>query len=47
MDGVDTAVPFSVRASNEDALNLAFELDDASTGKVKAMLERLSSRQAA
>lgn len=47
MEGVDIAVPFSVRAVGKDTLHVEFELDAASAGKVRAFVERISSRRAA
>ena len=37
MEGVDIAVPFSVRAVGKDTLHVEFELDEASAGKVRAL----------
>jgi len=47
MDGVDFLLPFNVRAVENDALHLAFELDDASATRFGSVVERLSVRHAA
>jgi hypothetical protein len=47
MDGVDIALPFSVRSADTDTLHLAFELDEATAATVRAFAEQLTSRRAA
>ena len=47
IDGVDFALPFSVRASAGDGLHLHFELDDATAERFRPMPERLATRRAA
>jgi len=47
MDEVDFALPFNVRAADDEGLHLAFELDEAAAAKFRPNLARLAARRAA
>jgi methyl-accepting chemotaxis protein len=47
IDSVDFALPFSVRAVEDDALHLTFELDEATAARFRPVPERLAIRKAA
>jgi methyl-accepting chemotaxis protein len=47
MDGGAFTAPFSVRAAEDDALHLAFALDEAAIARLRGLIERLTRRRAA
>jgi hypothetical protein len=47
MTGVEFAVPFNVRAAEQDELHLAFELNETTAARFRSFAERLSIRRAA
>jgi hypothetical protein len=47
IDGLDLALPFSVRATENDTLHLAFELNEASAARVRSVIDRAPVRRAA
>jgi hypothetical protein len=44
---VGIALPFSVRSSDKDMLHLIFDLDEATSAKFRAIVERLDRNRAA
>jgi methyl-accepting chemotaxis protein len=47
VDGVGTALPFTVRDAHGGVLRVAFDIDETATAALRSMLERLASRLAA
>jgi methyl-accepting chemotaxis protein len=47
IDGVDFALPFSVRCVEDGGLHLAFELDETTAKRFQPLPEQLSMRRAA
>ena len=46
-DGIGFPLPFSVRGADDSGLHLAFDLDEATAAKLRAMAETLTTRSAA
>jgi hypothetical protein len=47
LGSVGIALPFSVRSSDKDMLHLIFDLDEATSAKFRAIVERLDRNRAA
>jgi methyl-accepting chemotaxis protein len=47
IDGINAALPFTVRAVERDEVHAAFQLDAATSGQLRAMLDGLEQRRAA
>jgi hypothetical protein len=47
MHGLGLALSFSVRATENDTMHLAFELDEASAARVQSLIGQVPGRRAA